>query len=335
MARNKKITKKTVTLILTAMLIISGISLPVTAESVAPSASNYQVEVSGWLDDSVKSAGADTYVVDFKVQTIGSKGIANAQSLKLSIDVEVLGIVQWNGEGIDLSALATTVMRLSNSTVSVLSGWTGNLWAALSTDGRRLLLLVEPSRAIDSFESPDGYLISDMTVLQSIRMAFLPGKSISDMSADTVRLMDVAEMKAAHQGEKLLLSDGSYCYTFGTRLDRAEAIALDILAEPEFNMGTGEKGNEAVPVTFLQIVDALGRPVAATVSVQRNKTMKYGYKTNEGAACNGIVWLTSNQALANVDGDGNVTILNRTGTVVLTVTDTVSGVGNSIVLRIT
>ena len=48
----------------------------------------------------------------------------------------------------------------------------------------------------------------------------------------------------------------------------------------------------------------------------------------------GLVWTTSNTAYAVVSADGTVTVSNKTGTVVLMVTDPVSKLSSAIVLRI-
>ena len=47
-----------------------------------------------------------------------------------------------------------------------------------------------------------------------------------------------------------------------------------------------------------------------------------------------IAWSVSNETYAAVNEDGTVTILNKTGTVILTGTDTNTGLNNSIVLRV-
>jgi hypothetical protein len=83
-----------------------------------------------------------------------------------------------------------------------------------------------------------------------------------------------------------------------------------------------------LPVTSLRI-DA-----TATVSVQRGGTYSFEALINEGPLDEFIVWSVNNPLYAKVDG-GNVTILNKTGTAILTASDPVSNHSHSIILRIT
>ena len=83
-----------------------------------------------------------------------------------------------------------------------------------------------------------------------------------------------------------------------------------------------------VPITSIKI--------DAPVMVSLARGFKYTFKVilNEGATDDGLVWTVSNPAYAQVDNNGNITVLKMTGTALLTVTDPVSGLNHSIVLRI-
>ena len=71
------------------------------------------------------------------------------------------------------------------------------------------------------------------------------------------------------------------------------------------------------------------------VSVKRGDTgLTFALETNEGAYTGGVTWAISNPAYATVTVDGVVTILNKTGTVILTATDSLTKLTFSIVLRI-
>jgi hypothetical protein len=180
-------------------------------------------------DSTVKSNNVSTYTVDFQIQTLGSSSLANLQSIKLSIDLSVFDLTRWDGTGIDLSSLTATLQRLPDNTFSALSGWTGSIWAAKSTDGNRLLLLVEPSRGIDPLDHPNGYSFNELTTLQSFRLSYKPGMSVNNVDESVIRLMDESELLSTLQSEKLLLSDGTETYSYGN-LGSAE----DTLPPPEF-----------------------------------------------------------------------------------------------------
>jgi len=85
---------------------------------------------------------------------------------------------------------------------------------------------------------------------------------------------------------------------------------------------------ERLPITSL----AIGAPAVTTVV--RGSTYNFDADVNEGALTDKIVWTVNNASFAIVNNDNSVTILNKTGTVILTATDPVNGKTNSIILRI-
>jgi len=114
-------------------------------------------------------------------------------------------------------------------------------------------------------------------------------------------------------------------YTFegwmldGDEFDFSAAIAQDITLVAEWKL---------IPVTSLRINAAIIETVA------RGWRYNFGVILNEGAIDKNVVWTISHPGLAFVDEAGNVTILERTGTVVLVATDTVSNISHSVMLRI-
>ena len=193
-------------------------------------ASRYKTAVVCRQDSSVKSNSTNTYTVDFLVQTLENKALANLQSIKLSIDMNIFDLVGWDGEAIDLSSLTTSPQRLPDSTFSTLTGWTGSLWALI--DGEKLLLLVEPSRGIDPFDHPNGYFFNELTTLLSFRLVYRPGRSIHDVTENTIRLMDEDELLLTNSSEQLLLSDGNDTFTYGGYFGGMPVA--DTISAPEF-----------------------------------------------------------------------------------------------------
>ena len=90
----------------------------------------------------------------------------------------------------------------------------------------------------------------------------------------------------------------------------------------------------AVAVLVQSPIGSLRINASIIETVARGHTYNFGVVLNPGAIANGIVWTISNPALASVDSSGNVRIFERTGTVVLLATDPVSGISNSVMLRI-
>ena len=95
-----------------------------------------------------------------------------------------------------------------------------------------------------------------------------------------------------------------------------------------------------VPVTTIRITDASGNPISAMYSVTRNSKLTFSIALNDMANYDSIVWSVSDTAYATVTYSpadprtATVSIKSKTGTVVLTVRDTATGVSTSIVLRI-
>jgi len=85
---------------------------------------------------------------------------------------------------------------------------------------------------------------------------------------------------------------------------------------------------EPVPVTSIRI-DA-----AAMVTVVRGSTYRFGVVLNDGASDEGVVWSVANPLYAIVNADKSITMLNKTGTVVLTATDPASNLSSIILLRV-
>ena len=87
-----------------------------------------------------------------------------------------------------------------------------------------------------------------------------------------------------------------------------------------------------LPVTSIKI------NATASKAVERGETYTFDVNLNKEALSDRIVWSVNNSLFANVntvEGVATVTILNKTGTVVLTATDPVNGMSHSIILRIT
>jgi len=71
-----------------------------------------------------------------------------------------------------------------------------------------------------------------------------------------------------------------------------------------------------------------------TETVERGGVYNFNVLLNEGAYDYHIVWTVSDPSFVIIDGEGNIYILNKTGTIRLIATDPVSGRSHSITLRI-
>ena len=91
---------------------------------------------------------------------------------------------------------------------------------------------------------------------------------------------------------------------------------------------------DQVPITFIKISIG-GSDVPSTLSLARNSTLQFDVLLNEGVSGGDLVWSVSDRSFATTDTTGRVTTLNKSGMVVVTVTDPATGISQSTILRIT
>jgi hypothetical protein len=92
--------------------------------------------------------------------------------------------------------------------------------------------------------------------------------------------------------------------------------------------------SKEVKVT-LQITDTQGNVAPSVVTLPRNSNIKFDCAASPNNIPEDIVWTTSDASFATVDAStGVVRTNNKTGTLMLTVTDTFNEVSKGIVLRI-
>ena len=101
--------------------------------------------------------------------------------------------------------------------------------------------------------------------------------------------------------------------------DLSNAITEDITLEAQWELN---------PITSIKI------DVNVTDTVKRGEVYRYNLILNEDAIDINVVWTVSDPSFALIDDEGNVYILNKTGTVRLIATDPISGLWHSITLRI-
>jgi len=84
----------------------------------------------------------------------------------------------------------------------------------------------------------------------------------------------------------------------------------------------------------LPMITSIKIDAKVTETVERGRVYSFGViHEEEVLACN-IVWTLSDNSFGLIDDEGRLYILNKTGTVRLIATDTVSGLAHSITLRI-
>ena len=113
-----------------------------------------------------------------------------------------------------------------------------------------------------------------------------------------------------------------------------EDLELSLQVSSETNSANKASASVSAP-EYIITITSLRINAPASLAVKRGETINPGVVINEFAFDDSIVWSVNNQLYAKVNPDKTITILNRTGTAVLTATDPLSGFSYNIILRIT
>ena len=159
-------------------------------------------------------------------------------------------------------------------------------------------------------------------------------------ATDIIRVNPVCEMKAVVLNDLYAIDPGETVtvpvyITLSDKFKGVEeadlAVSLEVTSE-------SNKANAAAAAAaaheFVISITSLRINAPASMAVKRGETINPSVVLNEYGFDEGIIWSVNNPLYATVNADKSVTILNRTGTAVLTATDPLTGLCFSIILRI-
>jgi len=219
---NGKRVKKVISILLAAMLMMGGLSTAVSADEP-----DYQVRILGELSD-VKYGEQDTYTVAFQIKTANGKKILKAQELSLSFDMNLFEIVNMAAT----MKLPDTVYSDTSwsdnvgSFATAYPEWTRKLMVMKTSDNSRGFIRMEPARESE-FMIFDGLELPDFASIQTIRLAFKPGKSFTDMTEESIQFMSIEELDLTNCSFQVCVFDGLTGYFYGARTG-----VQDILPKP-------------------------------------------------------------------------------------------------------
>jgi hypothetical protein len=181
---------------LTLVMVLLG-SIWVAHAAIA-SGTNYEVEVLGKVDESLKFNGNNTYTVEVRVRANNSARVRGLEC-NIAYDTSVFELVTMDAtqslrEMIEDGILAVgpgyTLIpdpEMYDFAPSLPAGWNPQLCVALSSNGQTAYIAMQPYRM-------SGVLMANFTTLHRIRLAFKDGKTIDDVSSNTIRFISTAEM---------------------------------------------------------------------------------------------------------------------------------------------
>ena len=167
--------------------------------------------------------------------------------------------------------------------------------------------------------------------------ALLSGATlIYSVDGDTLNVKIAADKNIAGDGELFTVTykvDEAAPYGFSNSLGVNVVSAkfdsfMDKVIDVEVETVPGVLVTAFAPITSIRI-DA-----PASMTVERGKTYDFGAILNANTTDAFLEWSINNKAYATINNAGLVTILNKTGTAVLTVKDPLGGMSFSVILRI-
>ena len=205
--------------------------------------------------------GRGTLTIDWRI-TANESGILlrGSSGLRLAYDNTVLQLIRYSGigEGYTLTEALSGVSAAAN--VGVYEDAIMSVRACRSSDSSIGYLTIEIGHPEYTHECK--YNIEE--TLTSIRFAFHDGKSVTDLTGSSIRLMTLAEMDSLQQSKAVniftVTADSNVEYVF-----RSRAVA-DSLNEPEF-VGVGSDSSTIPPDTDEPTYPPEGQKPPAKVTV--------------------------------------------------------------------
>lgn len=205
------------------LAIVLAFSLCVQALAVDNPA--FSVKIEGTLDASKNYNGKNTFVVDWQI--IANKSGLNlrgAQGLQLTYDNAVLQLMRWDGSDVIADASVDTSFKLIGQAVGAGVYRAGiSLYIARNDSGRIGFLSLALGDPYETYSCPPGTYVS----LEKVRFAFREGKSVTDLTSSSIRLMTVAEMSATAQSYAVLLGTDENGGTLYKYRIQANGVLLD------------------------------------------------------------------------------------------------------------
>ena len=226
-----------------AVVMLAGIIFAIPV--LAATGDDFEVRILGRQDTIVQHQGRNTYTVEFQLRTQNDAIFGQLYACNLAYDTEIFELVNWvDGSrvlsdapaNITLIPGATHFMIPNNrgfSSTYYTSDWSIALQAALSADSTIGYLLLQaytteapdPNPLYDYRES-----FSDYTALHKIRLAFKSGKSLSDITENSIRLVSISEMSGLGAvTDKVYLHDGDAEYIYGDRTGKPDTLSKPVI----------------------------------------------------------------------------------------------------------
>ena len=203
-----------------ALIICLSTSVPaLSADTPA-----FSVSINGTLDAEIRFNNQSTLIIDWQV--LANKDgleLGNTQGLRLTFDNTILQLMRWDSAGIiSDNSVGTYLSPISQAGSAGDYDSRFRVYAAKNSSGNLGYLSITLGDPYDVYPCQKGTL----TALAHIRFAFRSGKSVSDLTLDSIRCMNVIELDATSQSSSILLNTNENGVTSYEYLRQANGVTL-------------------------------------------------------------------------------------------------------------
>ena len=201
--------KRTALSLLLSLLLFLGGFLGIS--SFAADNPAFSTQLQGEYDEAVTSGGQHSLVLDWRIKAnrVGLN-LNNAQVLCLAYDNTVLQIMKWDGELISDADIGTNLKSVSQTGKAGVYNYNVRVYAAHDSVGGVGYLCLALGDPYEIYACPVGSYLS----LLKVRFAFRNGKSDSDLTAGSIRIMTAVELQATAQSTVMRISTDENGGTF-------------------------------------------------------------------------------------------------------------------------
>ena len=189
--------KRILPLLLCIMLVVG--MMPTTA--FAGVTGTWEVKLNVSESTEYKYNGQNTLALGFGVQSDDLK-LKTAQSIVLAIDLSVLDFLQKPDSNVEVyNTSDTKLVENENVLATTASNWIVNVYCCKSSDGKTGYMQIFPSTS-------KNQSVVTPTNIATAYLGFKSGKSISDLTSTSIRLINKAEVAALNQSSAVMITDG-------------------------------------------------------------------------------------------------------------------------------
>ena len=273
--------KRILPLLLCIMLVVG--MMPATA--FAGVTGTWEVKLNVSESTEYKYNGQNTLALGFGVQSDDLK-LKTAQSIVLAIDLSVLDFLQYNSssEPEKFDPTSTTLVENSDAVAEgkiiknkPLQAWAISVYYAKTSDGKTGYMQLLASQNYVDFD------VSNATDIATAYIGFKSGKSTSDLTSTSIRLVNATEANTLNQSSAVMITDGDK-NTQHAILDNGNPDTLTGGVQVSWVGITPTKPAYSGTIAAPTVASNKGGEVELnTVTPSAGGTVKYGYsKTNDG-----------------------------------------------------